>query len=356
MRRFGLCGALLGGILFCGIHAEAESSLDALEKDLDQVKQEHDEADSQTMQTFLDQLEAASQSPTAALNLYQNAGGQMPNATPVTKQNVNETPDEKAARLAQDQANNSILAAQLQAHCALMRFAGLFIVQTDQKGLHNEWLSWLKSAAQTYPNLQPEPEATKPAEPRNNGNGGGNNGGGNKRRNRQGNGAGGGGGGGGHQGGGPDFRDIAVRDSDISKYLQFHAWGDKEQGQWKIKDLPSLYRKEILDPLRASLSPDVLAAWDTYIAMKSADQTDRDKWDDIEYPALLFDRDSDDFALGRTQEKLETLADIITKNKTHPQFNDWQKRAKQMIQDLKKQQAGAPPPSTSTATTTPDKS
>jgi len=84
-----------------------------------------------------------------------------------------------------------------------------------------------------------------------------------------------------------DYRDVSVKDSIISTYFGYHGWGDKEQGQWSVRQIPALYRKEILEPMRKALSPDTLAAWDTYITLKNADQPDPDKWKrhEAEHPA-----------------------------------------------------------------------
>lgn len=328
MSRLGLNCIVLGGCFFCATHSFAQSSLDILEQDLNQVKKEHQEASSQATMGFFTQLEAASQSSDAALNLYEQAGGLLPDPTAVSSQNVYETPDEKADRLARDQTNLSNLANVLQLHCGLMRFAGLFIVHPDQKGLSDDWIGWLKTAAQIYPTLQPEENTESP---RAQGYHGG------QAR------------GGGRGGGTSDYRGMTMRDSIIAAHLGFHGWGDKEQGQWRVLDLPKLYRTGILDPLRSSPSAATLTAWDAYIAMKNVDQPDRDKWNEVDYPSLEFDRASDDFAIARTTEKLAALVAILKANPTHPQLDDWIARVRQMMQDLRNQKAGkassAAPPS-----------
>ena len=327
MRRFGLYTIVLGGFFF-NVPLMAQSSLDVLEQDLNQVKQEHQQAASQVLTGFISQLDAADQSPDAAVGLYQQAGGSMPTLTPVRSANAYETPDEKAARLEQDQTNLSNLGYVLQMHCGLMRFAGLFIVHPEQKGLHDDWIAWLKNAAQIYPMLKPA-EDTKAGPNPQRGLG--------MRGARSGAGR--------AAGGGTNYRDVPVRDSVISTYLGFHGWGDKEQGQWKIVDLPKLYRTNILDPLRLTPSADTLAAWDVYIAMKNVDQVDRDKWEEVDYPALEFERGSDDFAMAHNTEKIATLVALLKANSTHPQVDDWIARVHQMVQDLRAQKAAAQTPS-----------
>ena len=336
MRRFGLNYVVLGGFLFCSLPLWAQSSLDVLEQDLNQVKQERQDATSQIITGFVSQLDAASQSPDAAVNLYQKAGGALPTLTPVNSANAYETPDEKAARLDQDQTNLSNLGYALQLHCGLMRFAGLFIVHPDQKGLHDDWIAWLKNAAQIYPMLKSAEDAKAGPNPQR---------GPGMRGARQGP---------GRPAGGTNYRDVAVRDSVISTYLGFHSWGDKEQGQWKVVDLPKLYRANVLDPLRVTPSADTLAAWDVYIAMKNVDQVDRDKWDQVDYPTLEFERGSDDFAIARSTEKLATLVALLKANSTHPQIDDWISRVHQMMQDLRNQKAGKAPSATAAAPATSD--
>jgi len=317
----------------CATCASAQNSLDVLEQDLNQVKQEHQEATSKTVVDLLDQLDAAYQSSTAAVSLYQTAGGTMPEPTPVTTRNAYETPDEKSVRLEQDQTNISNLAYALQMHCGLMRYALLFITQPNQKGLKDDWIAWLKTAAQIYPNLkqkqeqkQDQDEEGKNVVPH-----GGENGKGGWRAVRQ---------AAAHEAEGPDYQNIAVRDSIISTYFGFHGWGDKEQGSWTVRDIPNLYRKNILDPLRVSPSAQTLAAWDAYIAMKNVDQPDNDKWNEVDYPTLEFDRGCDDFAIARSTEKLATLVALIKANPTHPQLDDWIARVHKMMQDYRAQKAG----------------
>jgi hypothetical protein len=336
MRRLGLNDVVWGGLLFLAGPAMAQSSLDVLEQDLNQVKQEHQEAASQIITAFISQLDAASQSPDAAANLYEAAGGTLPAATPVSSANAYETPDEKAARQAQDQANLASFGYVLQLHCGLMRFAGLFVVHPDQKGLHEEWIAWLKTAAEVYPTLNPGQDA-KSGTPRGAGARGARSGGGRAA-----------------WGGGLGYRDVAVRDSIISAYLGFHGWGEKEEGQWRVLDLPKLYRANILDPLRATPSADTLAAWDTYIAMKSSEESDRDRWDEIDYPALEFERGSDDFVSARSTEKLAILVALLKANSTHPQIDDWIARVHRMVQDLRNQKAGKAPSAPPAAPATSD--
>jgi hypothetical protein len=322
MKWAALNYAILGGFLFSGIHSRAQNSLDILEQDLNQVKQEHQEAASQAATGFLSQLDTASGSAESALNLYEAAGGALPEPISVNTRNDYETPDEKAIRLAQDQANLSNLGTVLQLHCGLMRFAGLFIIHPEQKNLHEDWIAWLKMAAQLY--AIPKTDEAQDAK------------GGASRGEKQ------------KKGGGrpappgniPDYREVMMKNSIISAYLGFHGWGEKEQGQWKVGSLPQLYRTDILDPLRTALSTDTLAAWDVYIAMKSADESDPDKWNEVELPALQFERASDDFAMMRSTEKLAALVGILKANPTHPQLEDWIARVHQMIKDYRDQKAG----------------
>jgi len=276
------------------LSAQAQSSLDALERDLNQMRQEHQESSSQDFTNFLNQLDSAMQSPDAAINLYQKAGGNMPDAAAVQTEHEHETPSEKAAREARDVDKISNLAYVAQVHCGLMRYAACLIVNPNEKGLHDNWIAWLKTTARIYPQLK---EAG-------------------------------------------DLTSIPVSHSLISRYLSFSQWGDKEQGQWRIKDLPKIYQTEILEQLRTAHNPDELEAWDVYIAMMGADeQYDLDKWTQIDFPYLQFQRGCDDFTLSPSTDKLETLVDIIKANPKHPKAEDMMTQVAQMVQDYRKQKA-----------------
>ncbi|MDB4793441.1 hypothetical protein OAG63_00235 [Methylacidiphilales bacterium] len=332
MRRLGWSCLGLIGLLCQGLPASAQNTLDALQQDLNQVKQEHQDSSSQVFSTFIDELDKASQSPDAALSLYQTAGGDMPDAAPVITRYTEETPDEKDARLALDQANTANLACVAQLHCGLMRYAALLIQNPDKKELHNDWIAWIKTAAQLYPQTAATPADTRDASESQNNNGKNNKHGNRpKKKDDGGNKA-------------KELKDKAVSDSIISSYLGFHSWDKKEQGQWKVGDLPKLYRKEILDPLRAAHNPEVLGAWDVYIAMCQADQPDQDQWEQVDYPSLEFDRATDDFILTPTTEKVAAMAAIVKANPDHPKFEDMLSRTNQMIDALRKMKAGGPAP------------
>ena len=43
------------------------------------------------------------------------------------------------------------LGAILQLQCGMLHYAALFVAKPDQEGLQDQWVTWLKSAAQAYP-------------------------------------------------------------------------------------------------------------------------------------------------------------------------------------------------------------
>lgn len=258
--------------LFLGRSALAQSTLDALERDLKQLKDDHQTADSQAMSAFYTALAAAQASPDAALDLYQKAGGRMPDPTARQNRNDYETQSEKKSREAADDAQRANLAYIVQIHCGLMHYAALFLIQPDQTGLQAEWIAWLKSAVAIYQQITPN-----------------------------------------------DFANVEVRSSVITHYLGIENWQDKPPSHWTVHALPGLYRQEVLEPLRTAHQPDVLPAWDTYIAMRQADQSNQDRWNQVDYPALAFERAADDFSLAPSTDKLATLVQIL---KDHPQVNN----------------------------------
>ena len=332
MRRICPLVVILIALQFFGPIVRAESSIDALEAELKQAQQQHVDASSKQFSDFIGALDKALKSPDEALALYQNAGGDMPDSAPIFTSYGSETASEKALREAQDTAVNAALASVIQLHCGLMRFAVFFIQSPDEKGLHDAWIAWLKQAAQSYPQagITPPDTRVKPPAPEE------------QRGQHQGESANG-------QGvtppkprkrpSPPDYvkalKDKAVRDSVISAYLGYNAWGNKEQGAWAVHDIPRIYRTEILDPLRAKPSAATSSAWDVYIAMKSADQPDRNKWDTVDYPSLQFQRGKDDFYAEPSEEKLEILVTLVKNNPTNPDLDDWIAQVKQMIQDFR---------------------
>jgi hypothetical protein len=275
----------MAGAFFAVGPMRAQTSLDVLQDDLRAAKEQHDTANSQMMTTFLSTLEAASQSGGTALDLYSKAGGNLPDAAPVRSHYEYETPSEKAKREEIDAQNFESVAIVIQVHCGLMRNAALLTVTPKAPGVQEQWMEWLKTTADLYPQL----------------------------------------------GGQRALKNVSMRDSVVSNYLNFHGWGDGEPGRWTVAELPELYRNLVLEPLRHPPGPGTMDAWDTYIAMRQADEADHDKWSQQIEPALDFDRDSDDFAIQPTMDKLAALDAIIKANPTDSHFDDWIQRMQAMI-------------------------
>jgi hypothetical protein len=322
-------GCIAGAFLFQGGLALGQNSLQTLDQELDEAKQQHQDVTTQTLTTFFTQVDAAMASPDAALTLYQQAGGTLPPPAPVVTDHENETQTEKDSRLAIDQANLTRLGVALQLHCGMLHYAALFVTKPDQKGLQDDWVSWLKSAAQTYPQIAATGDANAPSPTPH-------------HRKKQ----GGGGGGQAPAQQAPfnpsDVKNSPMHDSIISKYLAFKLWGDKEQGEWSVADLPKLYQSNVLTPLRTPPTATTLAAWDTYIAMMSVDVTDNDQWNQSVYPPLQFERACDDYAVTPSTEKLEALVKLVHDNPTYPKVDDWISRVHKMIADYGASHGGAP--------------
>ncbi len=132
-----------------------------------------------------------------------------------------------------------------------------------------------------------------------------------------------------------------MQDSPISKYLSFKKWGDGEQGGWAVRDLPRLYRANVLEPLRVAPSDATLASWDVYIAMVNADVTDNDKWTQTDYPPMQFDRACDDYAITPSTEKLDGLIKIVNASPTHPEADDWIARIHKLLDDYRTHHGGS---------------
>jgi hypothetical protein len=370
MKRLGSGCLLLAGMFFFEVSGWAQNSLDMLEKDLNQIDQQHQDASSKNLDTFLSTLATASASPDAVIKLYEDAGGTMPDAAKVKAQYDSETPTERSARVALDQAMLAEFSGTLQLHCGMMRLAALFVDRPQSTTLHDEWIAWLKSAAQLYPQVavalvdtRRNPENKIP----------------NRNRrgdtdkpdlldpnmDRDGNSTS-------HHDDqasaepvtppppqkidvAADIRSMTMNDSIISSYLGFQDWGQSKQGQWSVSDLPKLYKENVLDPLRQPPTAAALPAWDTYIAMKAAEQSDQDKWTHMDLPALQFERDTDDFASSPSTDKLETLVGIIKANPDHPKVGVWISRVHDMMQAFRDHKPWTPPvnPSDAPAATTP---
>jgi hypothetical protein len=288
MKSWALLAGILGSVL-AEVPLGAQTSFDALEQDLQAAKQAHDAATSQSMTAFLAALDAASQTPEQALELYKEAGGDPPGTAPIKTHYDYETPTEKAAREAKDAASAASTATAIQLQCGMMHYAALFAVEPTAAGLQDGWINWLKTAGQSYPQMAGEQV----------------------------------------------LRKQALRDSIIGAYLAFHGWDDKDSGKWALQDIPSFYHDLILEPARKSPTAATLDLWDTYIAIRHADETDEDKWTREEEPAFEFERGADDFSILPSMDKLSTLMAIIKANPGNSQTDNWIARMETMIKTLK---------------------
>ena len=145
----------------------------------------------------------------------------------------------------------------------------------------------------------------------------------------------------------------ALKDTVITKYLAFAAWGDKEQGQWTVRSIPKLYKASVLDPLRITPSQATLAAWDAYIAMANSDERDNDRWNTVVLPphcALIARATNTPF--HPATEKLEGLVNLIKASPTNPHADDWISRVSGFMDDYRVKHGGAPAASTAPAATT----
>jgi len=319
-RVWGVAAAV--ALVFAAVgFARAQSTLDALEEELKEAKQQHDEVTAQNLTNFFSQVDQAMQSPEAAVTLWKGAGGAMPAATGTTTQYATETASEREAREGKDKANVDALAGLLEVHCGLLHYGGLYVTSPDQKGLNDEFNGWLQKVAQVYPQLVP---------PVSEDNGGAQGGGEHHHHHDN---AGGGGG----AASPPPFnfgelKGKTLQGSPITKFLGFTlAFKDKPQGGWSVKQIPALFKSNILDPSRTAPSETTLANWDLYIAMMQADETDPDKWTTTDYPPFQFERAADDYAISPNTDKIETLVQIIHANPTHPNAADWLTRTKTLL-------------------------
>jgi hypothetical protein len=235
----------VAGVLFAVGRAEAQTSLDVIQDDLKAAREAHDTANTQMMHTFLSTLEAASQSA----------------------------------------QNFESVAIVIQVHCGLMRNAALLALTPKAPGVQEQWMDWLKTTADIYPQLS----------------------------------------------GRRALKDVSMRDSVVSRYLGFHSWGNSEMGGWSVSQLPQIYHDQVLEPLRHPPGPGTMDAWDTYIAMRQADEPDKEKWSQQEEPELDFDRDSDDFTIQPSIDKLAALDAIIKANPNDDHLDEWITRMQTMI-------------------------
>ena len=336
MKRILAGGVALGMWVGATGFALAQSTLDALDQELKEAQQQHDDATAASLANFFAQVDPAMGGSDAAVTLWQNAGGGMPAPTPVTTEYENESASERDTRLAKDKANADILGAILQVHCGLLHYGAIFISDPKRQGLQDQFNAWLQKAAQAYPQLAAAaapPVPTDDSKP--------------TKHHR-------------HNVPSPtpdattgtvtippvNLEDVMSQSNGsslISKFLSaVNLWKDKDQGGWAVKSIPGLFKSNILDPSRATPTPTTLANWDTYIAMMQADEPDSTKWTTSDYPPLQFDRACDDYAVTPGTEKLQVLVELIHANPTDPNAPDWLTRTRALVDAYRAAHGGSP--------------
>jgi hypothetical protein len=223
------------------------------------------------------------------VQLYQKVGGSLPDPTEVKTLYEHETPTEKAARLAQDQANLSTFGGVIQLQCGLMRIAVEEVTKPSPPGVQSEWVAWLKQAAAVYPQLT----------------------------------------------GNEAVKSMQLHDSPIAAFFNFHGWAGKDQAHWSVRGIPQYFHDSVLEPMRHPPTPEVLPVWDAYIAMMSADEPDQDKWTNVELPDLQFQRAGDDFTSAPDSEKLEAMVGLIKAHPNHPKLEQWITQMRTMIESYR---------------------
>ena len=313
----------------------AQSTLDALDEELKEVQQQHDDATAQSLSSFFSQIDPAMTSPDAAVSLWQQAGGGMPAPTPVTTEYETESASEREQREAKDKQSAEILGEMLQVHCGLLHYGAIFVVDSKRQGLAADFNSWLERAARAYPQISAAAAPPLPADSNDD----------NAGKHHK------------HTVASPtsdtgtatvppvhlsDVIKQPLHDSLISKFLGFKSWKDSDQAGWSVRKIPALFKANILDPSRTTPTQATLNNWDVYIAMEQADEPDPDKWTSTDYPAFQFERAFDDYAITPGTEKLEALVQLIHANPTHPNADDWLTRTKALLDAYRTGHGGAP--------------
>jgi hypothetical protein len=317
MKRFWVVG--ISVVMAMTGLAHAQSTLDALDQELKEAQQQHDDVTAQNLSNFFSQVDQAMQSTEGSVQLWQSAGGAMPALTGTTTQYSSETASERETREAKDRANVQALGGMLQVHCGLLHYGGQFVTDPKQKGLQDAFNDWLQKIAAVYPQLGASTSDSTSSP------------GGGEHKHHHGD-AGGGGAGAAAPPPPLNFSELkgkTLKDSPITKYLGFTAaFKDKDQGSWSVKQIPALFKTNILDPSRATPNATTLGNWDIYVAMMQADETDPDKWTTTDYPPFQFERAYDDYSISPNTDKIQTLVQIIHANPTHPGAPDWLTRTK----------------------------
>ena len=316
MKRACAFGVAL--VMVAAPWARGQGSLTYLEKELEELRQKHDEAATNGLKYFFASLETAENDPAAAEKLYISAGGAAPAKAVTIKAHDQESQAEAEKREEVDKATQDSLGGALALQCGLMRFAALMITAPNTPNLQTDFVAWLKQAATVYPQV-----LVTVSDP---------------RRTDQ----------------GPvdvsgPIRGQALHDSPIAGFLGFHSWNGKDQSNWRVQDIPQLYRDNILEPLRKTPNADTMEAWGVYIDMMNASQPNPDQWTNVDYPDLQFAKGLDDFAMQPDPEKIEGLIALIKAHPDHPHVEQWFDAVEGLIKGLeKKSETAAAPAATGT--------
>ncbi len=289
IRRI-LWGWLVLGL--CSGELSAQTTVDTLENALRDVKRVREQSEKATQEAFLTRLTGAATSGQAARALMKEVGMDLPDPEfppdlPRTDTTL-EQRREHQQKVAEAEARVGHIDRCLQAHFQLMRFGYQFATMQAGAVGNPEWESWIKSTASNYGTIRAF-----------------------------------------------DLAGQEIGSSKVIRYFQVKELAGKPEAGWSLRQIPQLYREFILTPLREDKNPQLGQAWDQYIAMRSQEMRDADRWRDEEEPWLQFQKQADLFRIAPSDIKLTEIVNLIRRNPQHPRFEQMHGQATELLKVLR---------------------
>lgn len=294
--RWAIAGilALLLPVLTAG-RAGAQTTMDALEKALKSTREQHETTAKGLLQQFNQELDRAASSPEAARAFYESVGGVVPGPPDTLFKHLRKDRDKKERDAITDQYQVDTSAALL-AYCELMRFAFRSASGAQAVDKNPAWPGWLEKQMRQFGAIQ-----------------------------------------GGFLEGSKMGESAAVRKFSAGSFFR-----GKKEADWSLGGVPELYRDYVMNALAAQKSPRTVESWDLYIAVMEMRAGNPLRWQNVELPRLLFQKQVALFEMAPNVMALTNMVEILQKHPQHPEFNVMQKKAEDCLQKLKQ----APVPAT----------
>jgi hypothetical protein len=256
--------------------ARAQSSMDGLLRDIQELKSKREKDMTAGMQLLLTRLETAAQNGDEARSLLKECGYLAADENDPARPKRKHAPANLAEKHEMEaQASNSdSIEIGLTKHCSLV-WAALSLSSRTEKERPKFEQDWLATMLADYPNYRSQ-----------------------------------------------DIAKIKAMESPITKHFGIgYLVETSDLGKGNLRSIPGFYKRLVLQPLRNPLKAEALASWDVFIGLKQTDGGDNPDSQLVEIPEYQFYKSQDAFILAPSESAISAQVQLLKTYSEHPKFN-----------------------------------